>query len=192
MLALEERIDADMALGQSCELAPELEALVREHPFRERVLGQLMLALYRAGRQAEGLAAFQASRRRLAEELGLEPAPELAELQRKILEQSPALTVSDVFPLRTLGNRPTNLPVHPTPLIGRRDELADVLELVRANRLVTLTGPGGSGKTRLALAGGAELADDFAEASGSCRSPRLATASWSGRRSPTCSARAAS
>jgi predicted ATPase/class 3 adenylate cyclase len=70
----------------------------------------------------------------------------------------------DEFPaLRTLENRPTNLPVQPTPLVGRTDELADVLKLVRANRLVTLTGPGGSGKTRLALASAAELADDFAD-----------------------------
>jgi DNA-binding SARP family transcriptional activator len=91
LLALEERIDADLALGGGSELAAELEALVREHPFRERLLGQLMLALYRSGRQAEALAAFQAGRRRLAEEIGLEPAPELAELQRKILDQHASL-----------------------------------------------------------------------------------------------------
>jgi peptide/nickel transport system substrate-binding protein len=89
--ALEYRIEADLALGAGSELVPELEALVREHPFRERPLGPLMLALYRAGRQAEALAAYQAGRRRLAEELGLEPGPELHELERKILEHDPSL-----------------------------------------------------------------------------------------------------
>jgi YVTN family beta-propeller protein len=91
LLALEERIDADLALGRGPELVPELERLVAEHPFRERPLGQLMLALYRAGRQAEALAAYQAGRRRLAEELGLEPGPQLRELQRAILEHDPQL-----------------------------------------------------------------------------------------------------
>ena len=89
--ALEYRIEADLALGAGSELVPELKALVREHPFRERPLGPLMLALYRAGRQAEALAAYQAGRRRLAEELGLEPGPALRELQRKILEHDPSL-----------------------------------------------------------------------------------------------------
>ena len=94
LLALEECIAARLALGQTRELVPELEVLVREQPFRERPLGQLMLALYRSGRQAEALAAYQAGRRRLAEELGLEPAPELRELQRKILEQDPELELA--------------------------------------------------------------------------------------------------
>jgi len=88
---LDYRIEADLALGAGSELVPELEALVREHPFRERPLGLLMLALYRAERQAEALAAYQAGRRRLAEQLGLEPGPELRELQRKILEHDPSL-----------------------------------------------------------------------------------------------------
>jgi ABC-type transport system substrate-binding protein/DNA-binding SARP family transcriptional activator len=90
--ALEERLEADLALGRSGELVPQLEALVREHPFRERLVRQLMLALYRAGRQAEALAAYQASRRRLAEELGLEPGPELQRLQDAILSQDPDLS----------------------------------------------------------------------------------------------------
>jgi len=91
IMALEDRIDADLALGRSGELVPELEALVREHPLRERLLGQLMLALYRSGRQAEALAAFQAARHRLAEELGLEPGPQLRELEQRILEHDPGL-----------------------------------------------------------------------------------------------------
>jgi YVTN family beta-propeller protein len=90
-MALEDRIDADLVLGRNGELVPELEALVREDPFRERLLGQLMLALYRSGRQAEALAAFQATRQRLAEELGLEPGPQLSELEHRILEHDPEL-----------------------------------------------------------------------------------------------------
>jgi YVTN family beta-propeller protein len=91
IMALEDRIDADLALGRSGQLVPELEALVREHPLRERLLGQLMLALYRSGRQAEALAAFQAARHRLAEELGLEPGPKLRELEHRILDHDPEL-----------------------------------------------------------------------------------------------------
>jgi YVTN family beta-propeller protein len=91
IMALEDRIAADLALGGSGELVPELESLVREHPLRERLLGQLMLALYRSGRQAEALAAFQAARQRLAEELGLEPGPQLRELEQRILEHDPSL-----------------------------------------------------------------------------------------------------
>jgi len=91
LLALEERIDADLALGGGSELVPELERLVAEHPFRERLLGQLMLALYRSGRQAEALAAYQACRKRLAEELGLEPSPQLQELEHRVLVHDPAL-----------------------------------------------------------------------------------------------------
>jgi YVTN family beta-propeller protein len=90
-LALEERIEADLALGRSAELVTELERVVREHPLRERPLAQLMRALYRAGRQAEALAAFERGRRRLADELGLDPGPELRDLQRKILEHDPSL-----------------------------------------------------------------------------------------------------
>jgi YVTN family beta-propeller protein len=91
LLALEERIDADLALGRGHELVPELERLVADDPFRERPLGQLMLALYRAGRQAEALAAYQDFRHRLAEELGLEPGPQLRELEQRILRQDPEL-----------------------------------------------------------------------------------------------------
>ena len=91
LLALEDRIDADLALGRSGELIPELEALLHDHPLRERILGQLMLALYRSGRQAEALGALQSARHRLAAELGLEPGPSLVKLERQILRHDPAL-----------------------------------------------------------------------------------------------------
>ena len=91
LAALEEQIDARLATGESAELVPELERLAREHPLRERLLGQLMLALYRSGRQADALAALRAARQRLADELGLEPGPQLHELQRRILQHDPSL-----------------------------------------------------------------------------------------------------
>jgi YVTN family beta-propeller protein len=89
--ALEDRVDADLALGQHSKLVAELEELARRHPYRERLASQLMLALYRSGRQAEALATFQSARQTLAKELGLEPGPELRELQRRILEHDPGL-----------------------------------------------------------------------------------------------------
>jgi YVTN family beta-propeller protein len=88
---LEDRIDDDLAAGLHDELVPELEQLVREHPLRERLQGQLMRALYGAGRQADALEAYRAARKTLGEELGLEPSPELQELERKILRQDPEL-----------------------------------------------------------------------------------------------------
>ena len=91
MLALEERIDADLALGRGPELVPELERLVSEEPFKQRLLGQLMLSLYRAGRQADALAAYERGRQRLADELGLDPGPQLRLLQRQILGHDSAL-----------------------------------------------------------------------------------------------------
>ncbi len=91
LVALEERIDAELAAGGGPELVPELEALAHEHPLRERLLGQLMTALYRAGRHADAVAALQAARHRLAGELGLEPGPQLRELERRILQHDAAL-----------------------------------------------------------------------------------------------------
>ncbi|MGH3040481.1 MAG: BTAD domain-containing putative transcriptional regulator [Gaiellaceae bacterium] len=91
LTALEERIDADLALGHRSDLVGELEALVAEHPYRERLRGQLMLALYRAGRQADALALYQETRRLLVDELGIEPGPALQRLESAILRQEPAL-----------------------------------------------------------------------------------------------------
>lgn len=91
LAALEARIDADLALGREEDLAPELQALVAEHPLRERLCGQLMLALYRAGRQADALAAYREARRRLVDELGIEPGRELQELERAILAQDESI-----------------------------------------------------------------------------------------------------
>lgn len=91
--ALEERIDAELALGRHAELVPELEQMIGERPLRERPRGQLMLALYRAGRQAEALETYQVTRRTLVDELGIEPSPALQRLERAILTQDASLDV---------------------------------------------------------------------------------------------------
>src|SRR6266511_750625 len=115
LAVLEDRIEADLAAGRHGELVSELEELVAEHPVRERLYGQLMLALYRGGRQAEALEAYQRARRTLGAELGLEPGPQLQELERRILKQDPALAT----PARSAPPRPT-----PTPSGLRRRRLA--------------------------------------------------------------------
>ena len=160
LVALEERIDADLALARHLELVPELEALVADWSLRERLHGQLMLALYRSGRQTDALATFSQVRHALREELGLEPGPELRALQQAILRQDAALRVE---PPEIRARR--HLPAPQTTLFGRRDELEEVGTLLRGTdvRLVTLTGPGGSGKTRLALQTAHELADAFSD-----------------------------
>jgi class 3 adenylate cyclase len=106
LTALEERIDADLELGRHGELVGELEALVTEHPLRERLRGQLMLALYRAGRQADALAAYRDGRRLLREELGLDPGEELRKLERAILKQDAAL-VGEPAPATAVLPAPT-------------------------------------------------------------------------------------
>ena len=159
LAALEDRIEADLALGRHRDLVPELEALVSEHGSRERLCGQLMLALYRSDRQEAALEAFRRARQAMQDELGLEPGPKLQELQQAILRHDPALAVepSDVRTRR-------HLPAPETPLVGRGAEVAELTELLRSGvRLVTLTGAGGIGKTRLALRVGHELAEAFAD-----------------------------
>jgi predicted ATPase/DNA-binding SARP family transcriptional activator/Flp pilus assembly protein TadD len=143
LVALEARIDADLALGRHAELVPELQALVADEPLRERLRAQLMLALYRDGRQAHALAEYARARTTLVDELGVEPGPELQRAHRAVLAHADDLQ----HVVQT-----TSLPVATTPLVGRQNELAAVSELMgEGARLVTLTGPGGIGKTRLAV-----------------------------------------
>ena len=149
LTALELRFDAELGCGLHDGVVAELETLTAEHPYHERFLQQRMLALYRCGRQAEALEVYRDAREVLADELGLEPSPATQDLERAILRQEESIA-APAPPTRS--TRP--LPVAPTPLVGRRLELAAVSALFRDEgaRLVTLTGPGGTGKTRLALA----------------------------------------
>src|SRR5689334_7838482 len=156
LTALEDRIDAELALGRHVQLVGELERLVAEQPLRERMRGQLMLALYRSGRQADALEVYQRARRTLVDELGIEPGASLRKLERAILEQDPALNIHPTATVR-------RIPTPPTPLLGRERELEALADVVRdrTTRLLTLTGIGGIGKTRLALELVRRLAPDF-------------------------------
>lgn len=158
LAAIEERVEALLGLGRHSEVVGELETLVAEHPLRERLCAHLMLALYRARRQAEALNAYQTTRRALVEELGIDPSPELHELERRILRQDPTLEVAPPAP-------PTEAP-RPAPgiapgrraagtFVGRQAEL-EALEggledaINGRGRLFFLVGEPGIGKSRLA------------------------------------------
>jgi predicted ATPase/DNA-binding SARP family transcriptional activator len=150
LTCLEEQAEVRLELGEHGMLADELGDLVAQHPLRERLRAAHLRALYRAGRQNEALASFSDLQEQLAEELGLDPGPDLAALHQAILEQDPAL--APVPAPATSAARPrTNLPAPVTSLIGRDESVARVRKLLDGARLVTLTGPGGVGKTRLAL-----------------------------------------
>ncbi len=148
LTAIEDRIDADLAAGRHEAVAAELEGLVREHGLRERLWAQLMLALYRCDRQSDSLRAFQRARELLADELGLDPGPALTELERQVLAHDPALSA----PV-SAGRTPLGLSnIHPelSTFVGRAQDVAQIVSLLDDRRLVSITGPGGVGKTRIA------------------------------------------
>jgi predicted ATPase/DNA-binding SARP family transcriptional activator len=137
-------VDVRLALGRHRELVPELAGLVAHDPYDEALHAQLMLALYRCGRQAEALTTARALEVRLREDLGIDASPAVRDLYRDILLQASHLSLEPPEP-------PGNLPSRLTSFVGRARELREVAELLEIDRLVTLTGPGGTGKTRLAL-----------------------------------------
>jgi predicted ATPase/DNA-binding SARP family transcriptional activator/tetratricopeptide (TPR) repeat protein len=151
LAATEDMIEAELMLGHHGELTGRLEALVAAHPVRERLWGQLIVALYRCGRQADALAAYRRARTLLADELGVDPGPELRRLEAAVLAQDPELAAPPARPAGPAGPAAGNLPAAASGLIGRHADLGAVTELLRAGRLVTITGAGGVGKTRLAI-----------------------------------------
>lgn len=224
LAAVEDRLTLEIDLGGHVAAAAELRTLASAHPLREQISELLMLALYRAGRQADALAVFDRTRRRLSEELGIDPGPALREMHQRILQTDqsligPAETDPGPLAVRTLapdreprpagpppgtsrlisfgasgtpaepergdpsvlegesyaagrqpasaaspaGRVPYSLPAGMTTLLGREEAVEEVVGLVERSgeRLVTLTGPGGVGKTRLVAAAGERLADRF-------------------------------
>jgi predicted ATPase/DNA-binding SARP family transcriptional activator len=169
--ALEDRAEADLAAGAGDRLVAELEELVAAHPLRERLSGQLLRALAMAGRQADALGAYERLRARLADELGIDPSPELqalhvAVLRGELTPKAPAVGAA-APPASTPSEAPapaaptprTNLRSPITSFVGRGDDLTRITGAFAGARLVTLTGPGGAGKTRLAAEAAGRLLD---------------------------------
>jgi predicted ATPase/DNA-binding SARP family transcriptional activator len=176
LAAVEDHAAAVLALGRPGDVVDELHEIIAAHPLRERARALLMRALYGSGRPAEALEVFEEARRRLADELGADPSPELAEVHLAVLRGDPALSgpaagqpagpvagadpgaagaagavAGPAGPVPPSAAVRSGLPGQLTSFIGREDELTRVGKLLAAGRLVTLTGPGGSGKTRLAV-----------------------------------------
>jgi DNA-binding SARP family transcriptional activator len=164
---VEDRVDADLAAGQSTELVGEIETLLRHEPYRERLWGQLMLALYRSGRQRDALEAYQRARRLLADELGIEPGPDLRRLEAAVLAQDPSLDVLRPVPAAAAGGLPAALAAVGPAFLGRDTELAWLRD-AWANAVdgrgsfVSVLGPEGIGKTRLVAELAREVHDEGA------------------------------
>ncbi|MEV6588453.1 AfsR/SARP family transcriptional regulator [Streptomyces acidicola] len=160
LTAVEEHAETRLELGEHSTLIGELTTLVAAHPLRERLRAVQMRSLYRVGRSSEALDSYAELRRRLDRELGLSPGPAIETLQQAILRRDPAL--QDTAQHAASGARSrTNLPARTDSLVGRDEAVAELRRLVRERRLVTLAGPGGVGKTRLATATARELDGAF-------------------------------
>jgi DNA-binding SARP family transcriptional activator len=140
LAATEDRLAIEIAAGN--DVLDELRPLADEHPLAERLQGLRIRALYAAGRQADALEAYDRTREQLADELGIDPSAELTDLQLAILRQDPDMPTS---------KRRTNLRAQVTSFVGREDDLARLAATLATARLVTVVGPGGAGKTRLAV-----------------------------------------
>jgi predicted ATPase/DNA-binding SARP family transcriptional activator len=166
LVASEVRIDAQLRVGRHHEVVGEVDALRLDHPLREQFARQAMLALYRSGRQAEALRVAQQFRATLRDDLGLEPSAELRDLESAILEERADLAwVAPTLPVTRARSVPgrDGLPVETTALVGRERDLELAGRLLESGRILTLFGPGGVGKTRLAQRLAGTLADQFAD-----------------------------
>jgi predicted ATPase/DNA-binding SARP family transcriptional activator len=160
LAALTERAELALATGRHADVAGDLEAVVAQEPTHESLAGLLMTALYRSGRQADALDVYARTRGVLDEDLGLEPSVALRDLHQRVLRQDPDLAApaARAGPAGVAARAPsapvsgTNLPASVLPLVGRDTEIAAVTEMTASTRLVSLVGPGGAGKTALALA----------------------------------------
>ncbi len=150
LAAVEDLVDAELRAGLTADALDRAEGQVAAHPLRERAWGQLMLARYRSGRQADALAAYRTVHALLRDELGVAPTPTLVELEARILRQDPLL-FDDGGAVHAPGRAGPDLPTAATPLVGRSAELGELAGVLAESRLLTLTGTGGVGKTRLAL-----------------------------------------
>ena len=160
LVAIKSRAGADLVLGRHGELAGELEAQCREHPLRRRLWELLILALYRAGRQAEALRAYTEVRDRLVDELGMDPGPAFRELPGPDPGPGSVARRSQPGSGPRRSRRRWRRAIYKEgagSFIGRDAELDQLREALRSSRLVTLTGPGGTGKTRLAVEAAAVL-----------------------------------
>ncbi|MEU8226644.1 BTAD domain-containing putative transcriptional regulator [Kribbella sp. NPDC048915] len=157
--ALEDAIEADLDLGRHRDLVAELTALVARYPLRERFIGQLMRALYRSGQQSRALAVYREARQRLLDELGIEPAAELRRLELAVLTQDAALDeCTGHDPARRTSPTWIGPRSHLSQIVGRQPDLTSLVALLRSHRLLTVVGPGGVGKTTLALHAAEQLA----------------------------------
>ncbi len=177
MELMETQFAARLGLGGAGDLIGDLEAAVAAYGYQEGLWELLITALYRAGRQADALATYQRVRTLLADELGLAPGPRLQELERRILVHDSALGIGDRA-LRALEAhaRAGNLPSLSAELVGRETEIAAVSDLLASHRLVEIVGPGGIGKTAVAIAAGRKLAEPGSVAPGGVWLARLETA----------------
>ncbi len=163
-IAVEARIAAELELGKHEAVVAELRAELARDPLDEKLWGHLMLALYRSGRQAEALRAFQQARSTLLEQLGIDPSPALRRLEEAILRQDISLALTGVAEIPALP-RTMSLPVPIGELIGRDNEVERTAELLATHRLVTIVGPPGVGKSRLALEVAVQLAQAYPDGS---------------------------
>ncbi len=151
--ALAVRARALVEAGRSTEAIPELEGLLEADPYDEASWSALMTALYQEGRQSDALRAYQRARKILGDDLGLEPSPELARLEERVLLHDSSLAPE--------AHTPTNLPTALTSFVGRSQEIERIADLLESRRLVSIVGTGGAGKTRLAIEAARQTLDRF-------------------------------